>query len=175
MTAPVARAPPPLVRRVVPSEWKALRELRLRSLRVDPQAFGATLAEEERLEEARWIERAHRGATSPVSAQWVADDATDGLVGSSVLAEVDGQVHVFAMWVDPRFRGTGLGGRLLDAALAWGGHAFPGRTYQLEVNPRQTAAVRLYESRGFRRTGGQRTLGPTDGEWRIEMVRPGAS
>ena len=163
---------PPLVRRTVPSEWSALRELRLRSLRVDPQAFGAALADEERLGEAHWVERARRSSTSPTSGQWVAEAATHGLVGCSVLAEVEGEVHVFAIWVDPAYRGAGLGGRLLDAALAWGAHAFPGRAFKLEVNPRQAAAVALYESRGFRRTGGRRPLGHLDGEWRIEMVRP---
>lgn len=172
VTDPPIEQPAPLIRRVVASEWPALRTLRLQSLRTDPQAFGATLAEEEAMADARWVDRARRGATSPDSGQWVAVDAAGGLVGCSVLAEVEGQVHVFAIWVAPDHRGRGLGGRLLDAALAWGAHAFPGRTFQLEVNPRQVAAVRLYESRGFAPTGGRRSLGHADGAWRIEMTRP---
>lgn len=164
----------PLVRRARASEWPELRELRLRALRADPLAFGGTLAEELALPEARWVERADRGATSATSGNWVAEDRTGGLVGSSVLAEVDGEVHLFAMWVDPHHRRAGLGGRLLDAALAWGDHAFPGRVVRLEVNPRQASAVALYRSRGFRATGTRRPLGHQDGEWVEEMVRPPA-
>lgn len=165
-------APRPLVRRVRADEWAALKELRLRALRADPRAFGGTLADEESLPEARWVERARRSAASPTEGQWVADDPARGLVGSAVIAQVDGQVHLFAMWVDPQCRRTGLGGRLLDSALSWCAHAFPGRAVQLEVNPRQTAAVHLYETRRFRTTGPRRPLGHMDGEWRIEMVRP---
>lgn len=169
--SPPARSGP-LVRRVRADDWEALKALRLRALRTDPQAFGGTLAEEEALPASRWSERARQAATSPVSGQWIAEDAAGGLVGSCVLTELEGRVHVFAMWVDPSVRGRGVGGRLLDAALAWGDHALPGREVQLEVNPRQTTAVQLYEARGFHRTGGRRSLGHMEGEWRIEMVRP---
>jgi putative acetyltransferase len=53
------------------------------------------------------------------------------------------------MLLDSGFRGRGLGGALLDAAIAWAREA---RLHglELEVFPHNAAALRLYRSRGFR-------------------------
>jgi len=75
------------------------------------------------------------------------------------------------MWVDPRWRGKGIGGELLDAGLAWAASALPGRPVYLEVNPTQTVAIHLYESRGFRPTGVTRPLGHGPRGTVTEMVR----
>jgi len=92
------------------------------------------------------------------------------LVGVAAVAFVEGEWHVFAMWVDPAFRRRGLGGRLLDAGLAWFRVTAPHRPLRLDVNPQQGDAVRLYESRGFRRTGSSSPLGHTAGETVEAMV-----
>jgi ribosomal protein S18 acetylase RimI-like enzyme len=160
-----------LVRRIRADDWPALRALRLRALATDPMAFGSTLAREQSFEEALWRERASRDATSATSSQWVAEEPSGRFVGSAVVAEMDGALHVFGMWVDPARRGEGLGGRLLDAGLAWAGQALPGGAVVLHVNPSQEVAVRLYLSRGFRKTGKSEPLGHTDGVFIVEMVR----
>jgi len=159
-----------VIRRSRSSEWKALRALRLRALETDPLAFGSTLAEEAGLDEGRWRSRAARDSESTTTSQWVAEDVSGRLIGSAVVAEVEGKVFLFAMWVETRFRGQGVGGRLLDRALAWARSAFPGQDVYLDVNPRQVAAVHLYESRGFRRSAADRPLGHTGGESRYAMV-----
>lgn len=159
------------VRRVVASEWQALRKLRLAALGSDPLAFGSTLAKESDLPDQRWRERATVEAESATSSQWVAEDSSGGLVGSIIIAQVQDQVYVFGMWVAPAHRGEGIGSRLLDCGLAWASATFPGRELRLDVNPRQTRAVLLYESRGFRRSGPDRPLGHTPGESRYEMTR----
>jgi ribosomal protein S18 acetylase RimI-like enzyme len=146
--------------------------LRLRSLRSDPAAFGSTLAEELAFDAGRWKERAERAATALTVAQWVAEGGSGRLIGTTVIVEVEKVVHIFAMWVDPEFRGQGIGGSLLDAALEWGRSAFPGKSVVLEVNPQQTAAVRLYESRGFQATATYRPLGHTTGQQVREMILP---
>ena len=84
----------------------------------------------------------------------------------------EGRTYVFGMWVEPSCRGQRIGSRLLDTALDWARDVFPGQALRLDVNPRQTAAVLLYESRGFRRSGADRPLGHTEGEVRYEMMRP---
>ena len=160
-----------VVRRVLAADWQALRRLRLRALESDPLAFGSTLSEELGVPDQRWRDRATTGAESPTSGQWVAEEVSGELVGSIVVAEVGNQLYVFGMWVEPRLRGRGIGGRLLDTGLAWAAATFPGREVRLDVNPRQAGAVRLYESRGFRRSGPDRPLGHTPGESRYEMVR----
>jgi len=158
------------IRRVRPDEWNAHRELRLKALAVDPLAFGSTLAREETFADELWKERTVRGAESKDSALFVADAGSEGLVGMVVVTLLEGRGHVFAMWVAPGRRREGIGGRLLDAGLNW----FRARTSEgllhLDVNPRQGDAVRLYENRGFRRTGSSSPLGHTDGEMTISMV-----
>lgn len=164
------QTPSILIRRSMASEWRALRSLRLRALELDPLAFGSTLAEEKTLDDERWRERAIQDSESSTSAKWVAEEVSGDLVGSAVIAEVDRKVYVFAMWVEPRCRGRGIGARLLDAGLSWARSKFPGQAIHLDVNPRQTAAVRLYESRGFLRSAPDRPLGHSPGEGRYEMI-----
>lgn len=159
------------IRRVVPGDWKELRELRLQSLRTDPLAFGSTLAREERLPEVAWRQRADRAARSEGTVQWVAARPDDTLLGTVTLAETPGALSVFAMWVEPDARRQGFGARLLDTVLARATRRFPGRPVRLEVNPRQAAAVDLYRSRGFAFTGARRPLEHTDGEEVHEMLR----
>jgi len=158
------------VRRIRPEEWAAHRELRLRALSSDPLAFGSTLGREQDFADDLWRERATHGASSPDHAVFVADAGELGLVGMSVIASVKGDWHVFGMWVEPSYRQRGLGGKLLDAGLDWFRSVAVHQPLLLDVNPRQAGAVRLYESRGFRRTGVSAPLGHTEGETVIAMV-----
>ena len=47
------------IRRARPDEWQALRDLRLRALATDPDAFGSTLAGSSTRTDAEWQERAN--------------------------------------------------------------------------------------------------------------------
>jgi ribosomal protein S18 acetylase RimI-like enzyme len=167
-----ASRPGVTVRRVVASEWTRLRELRLQALATDPLAFGSTVDEEARFDETRWRERAERGATAEGSGQWVAESPSGEPIGMIVVAEAEGAVNIFSMWVAPSHRGQGIGARLLETGLAWARGRFPGRPVRLDVNPKQAPAVRLYESHGFHPTGRSRPLGHTAGESVREMLRP---
>jgi len=167
-----ATAAPPTIRRVVAAEWRALRALRLRALRTDPLAFGSFLAREEAFPESQWRERATRDADSADSAQWVADASSSGLVGTATAARADDRWYIFGMWVEPAYRGERLGGRLLDACLGWVLSVHGARPIYLDVNPRQEAARRLYESRGFRATGVSRPLDHAPAETAAQMLRP---
>jgi ribosomal protein S18 acetylase RimI-like enzyme len=168
---PASPAPTPIsVRRVGEPEWERFRELRFRALREDPLAFGSTLEREEHFPEELWRER----MAAPTSSYWIAADPDDRFVGMAVAARLEGEYHIFSMWVEPERRGAGLGGRLLDAALAWVEESTAGAPVRLDVNPRQVAAVRLYRSRGFRATGRSEPLGHSPNETVEAMVRPGA-
>jgi ribosomal protein S18 acetylase RimI-like enzyme len=159
-----------VVRSVRQAEWEAYRAVRLRALRTDPLAFGSTLEREEAFPPELWKGRITRGTESLSSATWVAVDPRGRFVGMTGVADLEGTFHLFAMWVDPGRRGEGIGGQLLDAALTWISESHRGRTVQLDVNPGQVAAVHLYESRGFRRTGKSSPLAHTAGEQVIEMT-----
>jgi ribosomal-protein-alanine N-acetyltransferase len=62
------------------------------------------------------------------------------------------EAEVLTIGVRPRWRGRGIGGGLLDAALARLGAAGIGRLF-LEVGVDNRAALALYASRGFRQAG----------------------
>ena len=158
------------VRRLRSGEWGQYRDVRLRALRSDPLAFGSTFAREQRFEEREWRERAARGASGDSGAKFVGVTGAGDFVGLIAVAESRGEWHVFEMWLEPAWRGRGIGARLLDDALAWFRTTAPRRDLILEVNPRQSAAERLYRSRGFRPTGQSGPLGHTEGETVITMV-----
>lgn len=159
------------IRRVRTDDLVPYREARLRGLREDPLAFGSTLARELAFPEEKWRQRIEQGASSSTDASWVAVAENGELVGVASLVLVERHYQIFGMWVAREHRGRGLGGRMLDAALARAAELAPQVPVRLSVNPRQEAAVRLYESRGFRRTGGSEPLGHTDGEIAVEMIR----
>jgi ribosomal protein S18 acetylase RimI-like enzyme len=161
-----------LIRTVEPTDWEAYRDLRLRALTTDPLAFGSTFEREQAFTEDRWRERLSRGALPVPRTTWAAEEGRSGFVGMVVAARIGGAIHIFGMWVAPEFRGRGIGGRLLDTALSWITNVAPGSPVQLEVNPRELAAVHLYQSRGFRATGKSAALEHSPGERVIELIRP---
>ena len=106
------------------------------------------------------IERLRDALRDADSFLFVADDgAISGMaVGMQGLADdgagppIEGLLHVEAVFVAPERWGAGLGGELVEAVLSEArsrgyGHA------QLWTHARNRRAQRLYEGRGFRRTG----------------------
>jgi GNAT superfamily N-acetyltransferase len=164
-----------VVRRIRVEEWEAYRALRLKALTTDRIAFGSTSEGESQRSVAEWKERVEKGATSSNSFLLIAETPNHRLVGTSSAALVEGRPGVFGMWVEPAWRGQGTGGLLLDSAIAWLHEQCPKQSIFLDVNPRQTTAVRLYESRGFRATGRSRKLDHSPDEVVLEMCAPAES
>lgn len=157
------------VRRARPEEWAAYRKLRLRALAESPLAFGSTLAQERAYPAATWIQRTSRGALSDQAALYVAE-APGGLVGLGGIVWFGHRWNLVSMWVDPAWRGRGLGRQLLEALLGWLGRTHPGSSLWLEVTGRQLTARGLYASFGFHRTGVVHPLEHSPGERLWEMV-----
>jgi ribosomal protein S18 acetylase RimI-like enzyme len=157
------------IRRADDSDWEAYRALRLRSLEQDPLAFGSTVEREKQYPPDLWQSRLFSRERPEGAATFVASVEGVGFVGTVAAVDVEGTLHIFAMWVDPAYRGARVGRELLATALRWIREHHPGRDVVLEVNPRQAAAAHLYESRGFRRTGKASPLGHTPGETVVEM------
>jgi ribosomal protein S18 acetylase RimI-like enzyme len=148
--------------------------LRLRALATDPLAFGSTLSRELAFTEAQWDERLRTPVDSPDQALWVATVDPPVLVGMVGLFMAESRVHVYAMWVEPSHRRTGIGGALLDALLSWAAQQKPTWPVVLSVNPSQGEAVKLYHSRGFHATGVVEPLPHTPGAVVHEMIRAAA-
>jgi ribosomal protein S18 acetylase RimI-like enzyme len=158
------------IRRVRESDLLAFRELRLRALAADPMAFGSTYHRESEYEHARWDDLVRRGAESPTEATWVSEFKDGSFVGMIGAFHAEQVFHVWGMWVDPEYRGRGVGGRLLDALLAWVRTADLFAEVRLSVAPTQVPALRLYRSRGFTPTGTVELLEHTPGAVACEMV-----
>jgi RimJ/RimL family protein N-acetyltransferase len=85
-------------------------------------------------------------------AWFLADDDATHLVGYLAVSRVRVERAEFAMAVAAAHRGLGVGGALLDAAVAWC-QAIPLSKISCQVWPHNGAALALYRSRGFRIEG----------------------
>lgn len=112
-----------IVRRVAASEWREVRELRLRALR-DPNAelaFIGTHAEALLSSDDFWKNRAFAAADGGPNAQFVAI-APDGtwLGSATVLVDVSPlRASIVGVFVDPVARGDGTIDLLLDACATF--------------------------------------------------------
>lgn len=141
---------PIAVRRAVPEEWEALKEVRLAALRDSPDAFGSTYEREARADESTW-----RG--------WITGEGWDGAV-TTFVAEEEGRlfgmatahrpddeqatVWMFAMWVRSESRGRGIGRALVEAVVDHA-RSLGAEVVMLRVTEGNAAATGLYASCGF--------------------------
>jgi len=159
------------VRALGEEDWQQYREIRLAALRDSPEAFVATAAQEELLDEPAWRERMRRAR------RLVAE--RDGVqVGVVSLGQGDPELpctgELFGLWVVPEGRGTGVAWKLVEAGAAWAladGH----KNLGYWVGTENGRAVAFASSFGFRPTGTRRPMrvaNETDGTEEIVMVLP---
>ncbi len=132
--------------------WAQQRAIRLQALEADPSAFGSTLERELGYPEDRWRGWLRSGACFL---------AVEGQapVGMIVVRdrEVATEAEINAMWVNPEFRGAGIAGALVRAALDWAGRQRR-QLVRLWVTTGNDAAIQLYEKIGFSRSGAEEPL-----------------
>jgi GNAT superfamily N-acetyltransferase len=131
--------------------WRTWREIRLRALRDSPEAFGSTYEREVAFTEADF--RARLGVED-CSVLATAAGRPVGMAGGFL--DLPGWCHVVAMWVEPDWRGRGVGRALLDRVVSWADeHEL--RTH-LDVTVGNDTARAFYERAGFVGTGETRPL-----------------
>jgi GNAT superfamily N-acetyltransferase len=150
------------VRALEPHEVSLHRELRLRALQEAPDSFGETFADAAGRPSSYW-EDLTRSVTDPgPHVMFLACDGEVVLGATYGLRDRDQREagRVGGMWVDPAWRGRGVGRALLQHVLGWAGERGLTRL-GLWAPAHRPAALALYARAGFRATGKRRPL-PTD-------------
>lgn len=139
-----------LVRQLLEEDWQVYREIRLRSLKQDPDSFGSTYERESKLTDEHWMERLRLDARSFASLPLIAQLGQNylGLACGVVHDQDDDSAQLYQMWVAPDSRGSGIGRALVNEIIRWAENLGVS-TLNLGVTSTNTAAVRLYESIGF--------------------------
>jgi GNAT superfamily N-acetyltransferase len=142
------------VHRVTPADAARMRALRLEMLADSPLAFLETLAQAAARPHEDYRRRIIQASTGRQLAQFVADPGGRliGHAGGTVLPEEPGVTVVFAVYITPARRGSGVLADLVEAVAEWSRTV--GRAeLMLEVVVGNDRAVRAYERLGFVDTG----------------------
>ena len=139
--------------RLTPDQWKEYKELRLRALEREPQAFATQYAKDAAYPDTKWKERL---AAVGNGKSWTlfAQDTDGKLVGmvGGYRDENDLQNHSAQIWgvyVDKEVRGRGLAKALMKGIIDELETDSDIQTIILEVNTDQASAAKLYERMGF--------------------------
>lgn len=145
----MADPPAVTVGRLAADDWQAYRDIRLAMLQESPSAFGSTHAEAASFDEELWRQRL---ADNVVILAQVKGISAGAAMYSEFGITDPGDCALYGMWVDPRFRGSGVGRALVDSVVAQAGAAGK-RRLVLHVVSGNHPAGRLYERAGFVPTG----------------------
>ena len=161
-----------IIRRIETSDSPILRAVRLRALATDPASFGSTYEREAAFPDQTWAERATRSSAGDDTATLVAirGDEAVGIVTAFRDGAQRHLFHVFEMWVAPEARREGVGRRLLNAIEGWAASCAGTRAH-LSVTDAATAAMRLYESAGYKPDGNSATSRHTPGLTEISLLK----
>lgn len=140
------------LRSALPGDWERLRDVRLAALRDAPDAFASTLEATEGLPQWRWEGWATGEDWGAELVTFVEEPAADapfaGLATGAIFPDDRATANLFAMWVAPSARGTGVGRALVDAVVGWARERGAAHVI-LRISEGNLAAQRLYESAGF--------------------------
>ncbi|KDM93517.1 GNAT family N-acetyltransferase [Photobacterium galatheae] len=138
------------VRALTPADLPAYREIRLESLRLHPDCFGASY-EEQRCMPQMHFER-NIAAQNPQHTMLGAFDG-EALIGLCGVSEIGNQtVLITQMYVQGAYQGLGVGQAFIEAAKRTAAESHQARRLQLDVYPQNLAAKRSYEKAGFQVT-----------------------
>lgn len=143
------------VRVLEKDEWATYRDVRLRALRESPEAFAASVEEEEAFEDHVWQDRMERSRRILA----VEGDDVVGVVsvGTGHRTGIAGAGELFGLWVQASRRGTGVARRLMEKA-AKVGRDVGLRQLVYWVGTDNGRAVAFASSFGFRPTDDRRPM-----------------
>jgi ribosomal protein S18 acetylase RimI-like enzyme len=157
------------VRRLRSDETALLRDLRLRALDSDPGAFAESPAAARAAPPTRWKQWAAQERGVIVVA--LEGERGVGMVAARMHEELPGAAWLFALWVDPEARGSGLGARLIEEIAGWAREQGATRL-DLSVTTNNGPAAALYARTGFAETGRRRPLPSDPTRTEVFLTRP---
>ncbi|MET8120232.1 GNAT family N-acetyltransferase [Micromonospora sp. NPDC005291] len=142
------------IRRVRPDDAARMRALRLEMLADAPLAFLETLADAAARPHTEFAARVAYTSAGSSNAQFIADPGGRlvGHAGGTVAPNEPGLTVIYAVYVTPTWRGSGLLGELIDEVAAWS-RACGRPELLLEVVVGNDRAYRAYQRLGFIDTG----------------------
>ena len=145
------------------------QRIRLESLRLHPEAFGASYEETLRLRLAEIVERLTASGFTRFGG--LADGKLVGLAGLQMRSgeKEKHKAHLFSMYVDAAHRGTGLARQLVEAVIA-GAREAGAVVLHLSVTVGNAPAQRFYRRLGFSVYGIERRSLKVDGRFLDEEL-----
>jgi len=129
------------------------KDIRLRALQDSPAAFSSTYAEESKLTDAEWLNRATQWSGAKSGGYLAMDGDTAVGIAAGILDQNEPlRAELVSMWDAPTHRRLGTGRMLVDAVVAWA-RARNAQTLLLLVTSNNDGAIRFYQSVGFALTG----------------------
>ena len=144
------------IRPIRPQEVVRFRELRLTALKDSPKAYGSTSEAEGLMSMDAWKAWV---AERPERLVLVAEEGGK-FVGTVSAAPYQGHADafvLFALWVAPAQRRTGLGRRLVETVLTWAATTARNRVF-VHVAADNEPSFALFRALGFKDTGQRLTL-----------------
>lgn len=140
-------------------EGARLREVRLRSLRDTPDAFGSTWEEVSQRPLASFSDQLKTMKTLVAVMKTPEGSRDVGVVRGAPDNDGHNVRWLLSMWVAPEARRGGVGSALIEALIDWA-RDDGAEGLRLEVGAHNTGAIALYRKHGFRPTGISYTLPP---------------
>lgn len=143
----------PTARRLGADEWELNKRLRLAALAEAPYAFTTTLAEAMRRTDDEWRRLTRDRAAAPDSCQLIACvDAEPAGMAACVAHPPQASAEMFAVWVSPLHRRSGVGEALVREAVVFARER-GARRMVVGVYDDNTGALGFYRALGFADTG----------------------
>lgn len=152
------------IRRATADEWQTSRDIRLRALESDPDAFCSTLEGTRRYGEDDWRSRLERAETLHA---WEGDEVAGTATGKPDPHEQGGR-EIVAMWVAPEHRRRGAASALI-AALVDSARRDGASSVALWVAEDNERALRAYKASGFALTGEREAMRPGVDQLRMRL------
>jgi len=143
------------VLRLPVEKWKEYRDLRLRALKEDPEAFSSAYSASVDQPEAFWKGRLADAARGERAWLLLAkqDNKLVGMIGACIEEDSTDTATVVSVYVPREERGKGISARLMEEMLRVLSDVPALRKARLQVDVTQLAAIRVYRRFGFLEIG----------------------